>query len=387
MPSWFQPVATGFLVSAGLVTVAVVGWAVWWVPWHRRTGWRAIVQQGAAVLVSVVCSVAMIGLMLNRSNDWYPTWRSVLGVRDSATVQPFGGPAQTAPVAASDWGSGSVSSLQADPRNNPAFAGQTWQDDTAQGQYLRLNIIGPTSGMTSETLIWLPPGYLSHPERRYPVIFAFQGIPGSVDAYQQNLPVGQIIPSLVSAQRIRDAIVVVPTVFPNNLDTECVDSADGSVRMDTFVSSDLVAWAKANLRTVDRPDAWATLGFSAGGWCSSMLTLRHPETFGYSLSLSGYFQIRFNGSALRPDGDPVYDLGRIASEQAPSVKLWFWTAKDDSAPYDSVQQFAPKVRAPTVLTVALVEAGGHSWAVWTAGTQAGLQWLGENSAQFAWVAS
>ena len=248
-------------------------------------------------------------------------------------------------------------------------------------------MVGPTSGMTSETLIWLPPGYLSHPERRYPVIFAFQGIPGSVDAYQQNLPVGQIIPSLVSAQRIRDAIVVVPTVFPNNLDTECVDSADGSVRMDTFVSSDLVAWAKANLRTVDRPDAWATLGFSAGGWCSSMLTLRHPETFGYSLSLSGYFQIRFNGSALRPDGDPVYDLGRIASEQAPSVKLWFWTAKDDSAPYDSVQQFAPKVRAPTVLTVALVEAGGHSWAVWTAGTQAGLQWLGENSAQFAWVAS
>ena len=98
MPSWFQPVATGFLVSAGLVTVAVVGWAVWWVPWHRRTGWRAIVQQGAAVLVSVVCAVAMIGLMLNRSNDWYPTWRSVLGVRDSATVQTFGGPAQTAPV-------------------------------------------------------------------------------------------------------------------------------------------------------------------------------------------------------------------------------------------------------------------------------------------------
>ena len=82
MPSWFQPVATGFLVSAGLVTVAVLGWAVWWVPWHRRTGWRAIVQQGAAVLVSVVCSVAMIGLMLNRSNDWYPTWRSVLGVRE-----------------------------------------------------------------------------------------------------------------------------------------------------------------------------------------------------------------------------------------------------------------------------------------------------------------
>lgn len=204
--------------------------------------------------------------------------------------------------------------------------------------------------------------------------------------YQDKLPIGRLITDLSSRHQLRESIVVVPTVFPGNRDTECVDATDGTLNMDTFVSSDLVDWVKANLRTVPTADGWATLGYSAGGWCSSMFTLRHPHTFGSSVNLAGYFELHFDGAELRALDDPAYSLARILRDEAPPVRIFFHAAKDDTMPYNSLTKTLPEVRTPTSFTASVIDTGGHAWPVWTAGAAAGLRWLGVSSPQFAWVA-
>ena len=109
------------------------------------------------------------------------------------------------------------------------------------------------------------PSYLTHTDRFYPVILGLPGVPGTINAYKDNLRIGQTINAASQNHKIREAIVVIAETFPNNLDTECVNSADGSNQIDTFVSTDVTYWIKSNLRAVNNREAWTTLGYSAGG--------------------------------------------------------------------------------------------------------------------------
>lgn len=393
MPTWLQPTSWPTLLGLGLLTAAALVWLLVRVPLHRPAGKaRAIAQQAVASIVAIALSVALLASILNASNAWYTTWGSLVGKTGQAQTQTVGGPASrqtaaTEPAAANGWQTGQVTELQRDPRSNPVFAGQEWTDATPNGQYLTVSIAGQASAMTQRAAIWLPPSYLSHPERRYPVIVAFAGIPGSVESWTtQGLQIGGTMTDLVSKQQIRESIVVVPDVFPGNFDTECVDSADGSTKMETFVATDVVHWIKTNLRAADGPNAWATIGLSGGGWCSSMMTMRHPDTFTASINMSGYFAPNFSDTALRPAGDKTYDLVALASTNPPPVHIWYWGAKDDIMPYTSLQAFTSAVRAPTTLTSNLLETGGHSIPVWQAGAVAGLHWLGSQFTEFAWVA-
>lgn len=387
MPSWLQPTSPVILILVGVLLLAILGWTLIWIPTHRHPHrHHAIGEQSVGVLVSILLSLAMVFLVLNTQSSWFTTWSSMGGVGAVAATEAVGDPTEPDQPAVG-WQTGIPSDLQSNPRTNPAFGEQTWSDDTSQGQYLTVSITGPASGRTQTAAVWLPPSYLDHPERFYPVLLGFSGVPGSVTALVEGLHPGELIASLSSQQQLRESIVVVPDVFPDNLDTECVDASDGSVLMETYIATDVVNWIRTNLRSDPDREGWATFGYSAGGFCSSMLTMRHPDLFGSSINMSGYFQADFEGPKLRPDDDTSYDLGVIAGSNPPDVDLWFYTAKDDPMPYESWQRFNSAVLAPTSLTSQLVDTGGHTTSVWAAGLEAGLGWLGRQEPHFAWEAT
>lgn len=337
------------------------------------------------MLVCIVLAVAMVALTLNRANSWYPTWESLTGP-GAVTATRNAGAADPPAAKVTGWQTAEPDVLTADPRTNPAFGQQNWQDPAPRGQYLMVHLVGADSGSAGAVQVWLPPSYLSHPERRYPVIVAFAGVPGSLTTLADGLHIGDEITRLAGERRLRESIVVVPDVFPNDLDTECVDSVNGKVRMTTFVASDVVTWLKTNLRVADGPDGWATLGYSAGGYCAMTFAMRRPDLFSSAISLSGMFVPVFDRNQLGLRGDSSYDLPTVAAQQAPDVRLWFWCAKDDPTPYQSWQSFEARVRAPTSLTTTLIASGGHSITVWQPGVTAGLAWLGQTRSSFAWVA-
>ncbi len=375
------------LVAAGMLLATVLGWAIVRLPRQQVSLAGAMIRQAVALLLSSILTVLLVGLALNRANDWYPTWSDLPGMGSGqVVVQGSPGPQEQVPPA--DLAVGTATPLQSDPARNRALVGY---DPTApHGQYLSVTIPGPVSGISQPALVWLPASYASHPERFYPVVLALHGAPGSPDTYRDQLQIGETLSSLTNDHAIREAIVVAPTVFDGDQDGECVDgtTGPGPLKWETYVDTDVRNWALANLRTVEHPGGWVTVGYSAGGFCAAMFPVRHPDHYAQGVVLSGYFSPEFSpGKRYLPVGDPTYDLGRIVRQDTPPVALFAYAARDDRSAMSALAAFSGAVAAPTTLTTQLQETGGHSMGVWAPGLHAGLQWLGASAAQFAWVAS
>ncbi len=383
----FSLTSPWLLALVGLLLAGVLAWAVGWLPRHRAGSWRATLHQSLALTGSITLSVLLIGLVLNNNNGWYTTWADVLGITSVTSVTHTSRGADEKSVQAAPEAVGHATALQADPAHNPALTG--YAPDATGGQYLTVTIAGPASGISQSALVWLPASYQSHPDRFYPVIFGFTGSPGSPLTYRNNLNIGSMITAMDSDKRLRESIVVVPTTFPGTIDSECTDFNAGPDQglWETYVDTDVRTWAITNLRAETTPDAWVTVGYSAGGFCAPMLAVRHPDHYARAIAMSGYFAPEWGKTAHRAADDRTYDLATIVKDKKPNVDIWAYAARDDKGSIAALTAFQKAVKAPTGLVTTLQESGGHQWGVWLQGLPAGLQWLGQVAPAFAWRAS
>lgn len=387
MTGVFSLTSPWLLALVGLLLAALLGWAIGWLPRHRSGFWRAALHQFLALTGSIALSVLLIGLALNNNNGWYTTWADVFGITSASSVTHTSRGANEKAVQAAPEAVGQATALQADPAHNPALAG--YSPEAGGGQYLTVTIAGPKSGISQPALVWLPASYQAHPNRFYPVIFGFTGSPGSPLTYKNNLNIGSMITAMESDKRLRESIVVVPTTFPGALDSECTDFSSGPDQglWETYVDTDVRTWAMTNLRTETAPDAWVTVGYSAGGFCAPMLAVKHPEHYARAIAMSGYFAPEWGKIAHRPANDKTYDLATIVHNTKPKVDIWAYAARDDKTSMAALTEFQKAVHPPTGLVTTLQESGGHQWGVWMQGLPAGLQWLGQVAPAFAWRAS
>ena len=393
------------LALAGLV-VAVFG-----VPRRLRAPCTgavgAALVQAVAFLLCLVLVLAAIGAWMNREFVFYGTWGDLLGTSpDAVSAETFGGAsdadgASDAGGASDANGESAASTLPTSPTELqaldaartaavPAALRAPLQDaelpglaDDDAGQDVTVTIPGPASGISRTAVVHLPPGYVSHPDRRYPVVLALHGIPGSPVVWEQAFHLGSLLDERATAGEIAPTIVVAPTAYPGRADTECVDAADGSALDETWLSQDVPAWIRAHLRTVEDPLAWATIGYSAGGWCASMLSVRHPELARASISLGGYFTPSYpKGKERTPVGDPRYDLPALVAQTHPPVAMYFFAGGKDPYAQPSLGDMQAAVAAPTSLEVRRDETGGHMILGWVEQTPDALAWLARTAPGF-----
>lgn len=65
----------------------------------------------------------------------------------------------------------------------------------------------------------------------------------------------------------------------------CADTTQGNA--ETYLTKDVVVWAKRNLPVAKSAKMWAIGGFSQGGTCTTQLGPRHPELYGAMLPVDG----------------------------------------------------------------------------------------------------
>lgn len=377
---------TPFIVGLLAVTLCVLVVTIVVVPRHRGPGIGKYITQAIAFIVSMLLCVLSMAALLNKENQWFTSWGEVFGTatNHAAVTAQYGQTTQAQPVAPADIAQ-TATSLQRTPQTNPLFGSQINPDDS-KGQYLNFPVAGSTSGRTLKVMVWLPPGYVSNPDTFYPVIMGFPGFPGSSDTYQQTIDYGALINQRVKAGNLRQSILVVPNVYPGSYDSECVDSTsvEGAPQTETYITKDLVPWIKTNLRAIDNKDAWATSGYSAGGWCASMFTVKHPDMFSTAIVQAGYFEPIYSADQQwRDPQDPQYLLPQIVAETKPDVGIYFYTSKDDSLPQPSLDRFKDAVQPPTEFTLATIPTGGHRVEVWIPGIDLGLDWLAQHSGYFS----
>lgn len=242
---------------------------------------------------------------------------------------------------------------------------------SGNGSVVTSSLPAPWSGgsTTIALAIYTPPGYDPTEPRRYPTLYeaptpfqVWDGATGVKDALDTLIDSGAIPPTIV---------VFIDSGDGPFLDSECADSVDGREWFDRYVSQTVVPWVDSTYRTITKPAARAIMGNSQGGYCAAILTLRHPDIFGTSISFSGYFHAGIIGSnsAWPFNGDQTaLDAASpdiVVGQLAPSVRanLYFIVVSDPNQPLYGPQaaSFDQLLAANGYPHLAMSAEIGHGW--------------------------
>ncbi|MCT9820909.1 alpha/beta hydrolase-fold protein [Microbacterium sp. W1N] len=231
--------------------------------------WRRIVS---ILAVPVFLFTAMLGI-----NDWYdlnPTLGSIFGISGLNELDLPDG-ASTAAAPAPD-----------------AQIYQTWQAPAgmpAKGTRGTQKIPATASGFDARDAgIYLPPAALGADAPALPLVIMMMGQPGNPDP----TAIGDVLDEFAAQHDGLAPIVIVADQLgqdgadPAGNDPACADSQGfGNAR--TYITTDVVAWAKQNLHIIDDPRYWVIAGYSNGGGCAITYGAAFPEKWKNILDVSG----------------------------------------------------------------------------------------------------
>ncbi len=325
---------------------------------------------GIGVFVTIA-SLILLGLITNNYFRYYPTLASVFQT-DLATT-----PTQN--LAAS------VPSIS----KNAVVLEQYYQalpDQPSHGQLLALNIPSSTSAFSPrQGIIYLPPALSQNPQIKLPVIVLLAGHPGSPIQWEQS-GLQAIMDSFAAQHKgLAPIVAVVDFTGVKDLDTECVDSSLGS--SETYLTKDVPTYLKQHYQVESDPADWAIGGYSAGGTCSTLITLRNPNVYRSFLNISGdampslttpskTLSILFGGSQQQLD---AHTPNLILKQQNPLLKelngWYFYGRQDDAATIRRIQaQYNLAVSAGLNVTIHSMD-GHHEFSVWKEGYVEALPWV------------
>ena len=235
----------------------------------------------------------------------------------------------------------------------------------------------------------LPKGYTSAASstQRYPVLEALHGYPSGPLNWVKVFHIRQAVESRVQAHELHPTLVVMPQIeIPRGVDTEGVNGGPGQPQVETWLTRDIPDWVGQHFRVLANRDAWATIGYSAGGFVAAMATVLHPAQFGAGIVLGGYFRPNF-GPFYEPfttksRSGKYYDLPRVAFRRPPPVSLWVETSHADALSYRSSAAFLRATRAPTAVHGVVLQNAGHRDTVWIGLLPEALRWLGATARGF-----
>jgi enterochelin esterase-like enzyme len=198
----------------------------------------------------------------------------------------------------------------ASPGTKPWLA---WKP-TGAGRVTRFDFESPWKGGTMATVdvnVYTPPEYDTSGDRRYPVLYE---APTGLELWNGGTGVIGALDALITSGEMPASLVVFidssGAPFP---DSQCADSTDKQMWLETFISTDVVQYVESQFRTIKDPIARGIMGQSAGGFCAAMLLARHPSVFSTSISFSGYFYAGIGSStASHPYSDSQAEMDKVS---------------------------------------------------------------------------
>ncbi|MCR6493216.1 esterase family protein [Cellulomonas sp. P24] len=365
---------------------------------RRRSALLAHLRRAGMQLAVVVTALAAVSGTLNAQYAWYSSWSDLASslVSDGApaggTSIVAGGPGAGAPSVGPSTpttGASATTDPGADPSatTEPTIAGLT-ADPGPDGQYLTVTVPGPTSGVTGSVDLWVPRSYTdpAFAHHRYPVVEAFHGVPGGPFEYAHDIGLGRMVAGLARDRRLAEPILVMPDSTPHHLDTECVNGGAKGPQMEDWLTRDVPDWVRGHLRVAADAQSWATMGLSTGGFCATMATFLHPDTYGAAIELGGYlapvFDPAYQPFARGSAAWDRYDLVKRAAADPPDVQLWVETSKADTLSYPGNARLIAAATPPLRVTADVLPGAGHRMTVWVAAMPTAFTWLGRSLTGF-----
>jgi len=151
-------------------------------------------------------------------------------------------------------------------------------------------------------------------------------------------------------------------------DTECLDSTTGGPRIQTFLSSTLVADVDHAYRTIRGRTGRAVGGVSSGGYCALNLGLRHQRVFGTILAMMPYGDPGRNAVTFMFGGNTALARANSPSDYVRTMRLrehqsvFLATGRHDAETYRTVQLMATVLDERGDYVGVRINPGlGHNW--------------------------
>jgi S-formylglutathione hydrolase FrmB len=226
-------------------------------------------------------------------------------------------------------------------------------------------------GRAQDVYVYLPPGYASHPSRRYPVLYLLHGFPGRPLAFLQTVRMGVVEDSLVARNEAQPLILVMPFGSTGTFtDKEWANGVGKDQGWATFVSRDLVRAIDARYRTIPTARGRAIAGLSEGGFGAINIAFHNPHEFSVVESWSGYEKpdklrsIFGSHLQLLSRNDPAAALASVAPTlRRAHTFIWFYSGKNDPLSRQN-RDFHSALRAAGIPNEYFEASGGHNWALW-----------------------
>ncbi|MCA0436860.1 MAG: hypothetical protein KDB39_04935 [Austwickia sp.] len=359
---------TPFVVLTAVLAIVAFAVAVWAMP--RLAGSRPRLLARIVALALVNALVVLAGVVyLNASNGWYASWGDLLGTEARQETAAVGDAAQAAAAPTAAAATTTAPPVELPPLPSP---GQRKQVYTYTGR---------ASGMTGQIEVILPASYetAQAKDRRYPVVEAFHGFPGTPSGWTSKMQAQQSFDAAIAAGAVGEVILVAPTITATaTVDSECVNGPSGTPQIETWIAQDVPRFIREHFRVKPARDSWVAMGYSVGAYCATMMGVHHNDTFGAIVALGGSVRPDFSTGAPWPAGSPLaarYDLLAQIRTQPPPVAMYLQVGKQ-SPFWPELSAFLAAIRPPTSMTSTVLLDSGHRWDLWQAEMPKVAAWLG-----------
>jgi enterochelin esterase-like enzyme len=241
-----------------------------------------------------------------------------------------------------------------------------------QGTAVRFYLASPALGGRRQPIdVYLPPGYTSHPARRYPVLYLLHGVPGRPGAFLATVRAGIVEDELVARHKLRPMILVMPFGSTGSFtDKEWANGVGRNDAWETFLARDVVQAVDQRYRTIANGSGRALAGLSEGGYGALNIGLHHPGEFRVLESWSGYERADDLGSVfghrqeLLARNSPALTLDGVAAKlRRAHTFVWFYSGTDDKFRMQN-KAFAGALAQQHLAHRFYLVRGGHNWALW-----------------------
>ena len=223
-------------------------------------------------------------------------------------------------------------------------------------------------GATNQAVVYLPPSYMSDPQKRYPVFYLISGTTDTEEVYYKVGRVNYILDNLLAEGKAKEMIVVMPygnptklklpdapTTVPGATTKEHSEALAAATRQGDVFSKDLIndlmPYVERNYRTKADRDNRAIGGFSRGGNQALFNGLSHLDKFSYLCSYSSFTSTEIPN---------VYDK---AADTNKKIHLFWLGVGTDDFLYGNARDYMEFLDKKGIRSVKELTTGkfGHTW--------------------------
>ena len=207
------------------------------------------------------------------------------------------------------------------------------------------------TGKMEICLVYTPPSY--DPNRKYPVLYLQHGYGENETGWVYQGHVGRIADRLLHEGKMKDMLIVM-----GNGMTQGDDIQQGRMLFPRVLLDDLIPYIEARYPVLT--DKWhrAMAGLSMGSFQTSLVTLTHPELFGYAGLFSGFL------CAIRDGNNEHLALLDDKARFREAFRVFFRAMGTGDQFFETFLAEDKLVQEKGVDMIRRTYPGGHDWGVW-----------------------